>query len=140
MSKWYLYEDDEVIGPFGEEQLRNRIDEETLVCEAGEENWQAAGNVPELESLFVDHAQQKQHQDVAQESEPSPATDDSARGSDRDGESTKTIEPTLEELQSICERANSDELMEQYEDHWDDYDAEERRVILAEIDNRGLMD
>lgn len=141
MTKWYLYVDEEVIGPFTKDQLRERLDEETLVCEAGSEDWQSAKDVPELTSLL---ASEEQASPNAGESASTPsATPSSTRATETAAEAEtkadETIEPTLESLQSICERADNDDLMEQYEQHWEKYDSEERRVILAEIDNRGLL-
>lgn len=135
MSKWYLYENEEVIGPFTKNQLRDRVDEETLVCEAGEEDWQPAAEVPELDGLFASSSQKTPSRESVEES-----SDHTASGEVSPDTEEETIEPTLDSLQSICERAENDELLKQYEKHWEEYDPEERRVILGEIDNRGLLD
>lgn len=134
MNKWYLYENEEVVGPFEPAELSERIDADTLVCRAGEEEWNPAGGVPDLEPVLREDEQP----------EPEPAErgteDQSGEWSSEETTEEEIIEPTLENLHEICEKAADRDLLEEHENHLDDYDEEERRLIREELERRGLSD
>ncbi len=138
MSRWYLYENEEVIGPFYKADLSGRIDPETLVCRAGEEEWNPAQSVPELNNL------------VSNDQSDSPETgsqDQSQQGNQHREEIDETqsdkniepIDPTLCNLRQICETASDRNLRYEYEKHQEDYDEKELELIRAELERRDLL-
>jgi hypothetical protein len=128
MSKWYLYENEEVQGPFEKPDLRGRINPESLVCRAGEEEWNPAESVPELEDLFTEPPTP----------EPSTTDSDSNAGATTE-DSVEPIEPTLENLREICEKASDRNLRYEYDHHSEEYDSEELEVIRSELERRSLL-
>jgi hypothetical protein len=127
MSKWYLYENEEVVGPFEPSGLSGRIDEDTLVCRAGQEEWNHAGKVPELQSILRED--EREQPDSGGEQTPESQSEDTEE---------EIIEPTLENLRSICEKASDRNLLEEHEQHLDEYDEYERRILREELERRGL--
>ena len=128
MSKWYLYENEEVQGPFEKPDLRGRIDPESLVCRAGEEEWNPAESLPELEDLFAESPTPE-----------SSASDGASEAGSPTEDSVEPIEPTLENLRELCEKASDRNLRYEYDQHSEEYDIEELEVIRSELERRGLL-
>lgn len=129
MSQWYLYENEEVVGPFEPADLSGRIDENTLVCRAGQEEWNPAAEVPELQSVLAD--------DEGDQTNPGSGQGPSTEA---DVSEEEIIEPTLENLRRISEKASDRDLIEEHEQHLDAYDDHERRILREELEQRGLTD
>lgn len=131
MNKWYLYENEEVVGPFDPGDLSGRIDEDTLVCRAGEEEWNPAGEVADLRDVLREE-EEPRDVDVDPVDQPDDAGDEET--------TEEVIEPTLDNLVEICERASDRTLITEFEQHRQEYDDEERRILREELEERGLGD
>ncbi|MFB6355601.1 MAG: hypothetical protein ABEJ65_03695, partial [bacterium] len=46
---------------------------------------------------------------------------------------TGDIQPTLNDLQRICDQATDDQLIREYQEFWDTYDNQEQRVIRKQM-------
>lgn len=144
MTKWYLYKNEEVIGPYPTDDLERRISKDTRVCRAGEKEWNRAVEVPELQSVLKQgesknsaETKRSSRKDQSQKIVSQNQTK-TTEGSEEDD--IDSIEPTLENLVEICEKADGGDLIREYESFWTEYDDMERKIILEEIDERGLSD
>lgn len=131
MKEWYVRHEGEVLGPFPSDEIQKYLKPDSLVCESGSGQWRKARNVASLKPIVKKTNTRSETEGIHLPDSGSSSTT---------GREEKPIEPTLETLREISERANNDELLEQYEKHWDQYDSKERRVIFREIENRGLLD
>lgn len=129
MSGWYLYENEEVVGPFEPTELTGRIDEDTLVCRAGQEEWNPAAEVPDLQSVLLEN----------ERNQPGP-WEGRKQESATEAPEEEIIEPSLENLRRICEKASDRDLLEEHEQHFDAYDDYERRILREELERRDLSD
>ncbi len=125
MTEWYIYEDQEVHGPFEYDNLCEKIGPKTLVCPAGTENWEQAGKLEQLAGCFESQ--------TAATPTPKNEAESTARPE-------VLPEPTLEALRTICQHATSADLQRQYREFWDSYDRQEQRIIRNELGNRGDWD
>ncbi len=134
MSKWYVYDDDEVIGPFATDELVGQIESETLVCPAGSEEWKKAEEIEALQEFFG----KPQAPPSAPPGEQVKETEQTEAESDQaPGEPEK---PTLNKLNAICQQATDDELTREYEKFWEEYDSPEQRIIRNEMVTRDLWE
>lgn len=142
MSTWYIYENEEVLGPYNPEDLTDYLEEDTLVCRAGEKEWQEAGNVPELANILTDEApgdgnksRQKTTEDPlsgqTKQNEPKETTSD---------DEEEIIEPTLKNFLEICEGASDNDLLNEYESNFQEYDAQEKQILVDELQRRNLIE
>lgn len=131
MAEWYLYENNEVIGPFTPEDLTDRLQSDTLVCKAGQENWRDAADVPELNAILEEPPETESPDRTAFEEEESTA--------EESDQSVESIEPTLDKLKSICEKASDQNLLREHESFLDEYGRYEKEIILEEINQRNLL-
>lgn len=122
MNKWYVYENDEVVGPFAREELADRIDPETLVCPAGEEDWIKAEGIEELSTLL----------NTTEKESPAAEVKEPAENK------SEPPVPTLEKLRTICKQASNEELAREFQEFWDEYDSQERRLLRNEMVNRNI--
>lgn len=124
MKKWYYYENDEVIGPFSEEDLIEKISPDTLLCPAGEENWQPAHEYPEIQSCFEEdnpsaeetdrsNGEEKQNSSLnvpeEQSTKKEPADTPIEERSGEPTESEEKIESAEPKAESKPEQAEPDE-------------------------------
>ncbi|MFB6344790.1 MAG: DUF4339 domain-containing protein [bacterium] len=140
MAQWYLYEEDNVRGPFDQTQLKEKVTRDTLVCQAGSDDWKPAGDVPELHDLIRSSSSGDSESAACRDRNSSDHADHSGdtQGDSPDGE--KPIDPTLDNLRAICERAQNEELIAEYNHHWEGYDSTEQQLILNEMRKRNLLE
>lgn len=151
-GKWYIYENDEVVGPFSVEELGDRLSKETLVCRAGSEEWNEAREVDDLQEVFAEddsglRMASSPTSSSAQETDQGASAEKSVSEGDRsqEGEQSEPIQesqdlqPTLDELLKICQHAENRELVREFKEHWDEYDRAEKRVIRNEMKSRGIF-
>lgn len=127
--------DDEVRGPYSTEQLEGKITEDTLVCRAGDEEWQNAADVPTFSAMF---------EALDTPTDPSPdgtssIPSNSATKSDQKIEIDE-IEPTLNELHKITRHATTEDIKREYNEFWSEYDSREQRILRNEMIDRGIWD
>jgi len=160
MKKWYYYENDDVIGPFSEEELIEHISPETLLCPAGEEDWKPANEYPGIKRYLDtdDPDSQETSQKPPRSELQLPETQSPARETDKnatehtkteprgdngesqpDERSEETLQPTLETLTRIAREANAEDLLREFKHHWDEYDREEQKIIYLEMKHLGIL-
>lgn len=139
MGKWYIYENEEVVGPFEVSQLEGRVTRGTLVCRAGEEDWEKADEIKEFQSLF-------ESSDSKLTLEQTPSTEQcdnsfkDSKSNKEEHENLEEVKPTLEGLANICQHAENDELIREYKSFWQRYDRKEKNIIRIELENRGIFE
>ncbi len=138
MSGWYLYENEEVRGPFETEDLQGKLRKEVLVCRAGEKKWRKASNVEALNDLLAEPN--------SPGASTGPSSVSSARGEKRETGSTSgaydnenIIEPTLDNFLALCEKASDRDLLNEYETNLTEYDSLEREILVDELQRRDLI-
>ena len=142
MTQWYTYKDSEVQGPFEQAEICEMIDRKTLVCPAGTENWEAAGQLPELSDCFsrpTDSSPDKQPGESL--GKKPPEQEDGAQNqpeSEKETSSGITLEPTLQNLRTLCQHATDSDLEREYNEFWDEYDKKEQRLLRNEMGGRGI--
>ena len=145
--RWYAYLDGEVQGPFEKEKLAGKISPEIQVCPAGSEDWQKAGEVEELKSIFEEKKQEKtpappEPSKEEEQTDQSKKTTTSRTSQEKDSGDTELGEPpeipTLKDLHMISKQAADDELTREYEEFWDEYDRAEKRILRNEMIDRSI--
>lgn len=141
MNQWYLYEDEEVKGPFDKDELSGRVDPESLICRAGKEEWNPAESIPELKDLFLDDSPTSPGTISPEGSsqEDQPQKEQSVNTETKSEKSIDPIAPTLDNLREICEQVSDQDLRIEHEQHRDQYDERELKVIRSEMERRGLL-
>jgi hypothetical protein len=136
MSQWYLYVNEEVTGPFDPSDLQNELEEDTLVCRAGEEEWQKAGTVPELNELLTPDTQPEPTETTTTGTQESETNEEEL---DQVTDEETIIEPTLENFLDICEQASDQNLLNEYENNLSEYDSQERTILIDELKRRDIF-
>lgn len=129
MSKWYVYRDDEVIGPFATDELVGQIEADTMVCPAGSEEWSEAQEVEELQEYVT-----------AAEPPPAAPETETKKSDETSSDESAPEKPTLNKLKVIAQQATNEELEREYNEFWDKYDSQEKRIIRNEMVTRNLWE
>lgn len=177
-KNWYIYHNDEVMGPFPFEDLEGRLTPDTHVCPEDGDDWYRAGDIegfePALQPKFrEDSASQDdslgsstdQTTSTSQQETSSTTTAQQQSGgsldqdyqtgtSDEDGSTDQSdssyeevdeeqvdasdVEPTLDTLYNIAQQASDEDLVREYNEFWHEYDANEQKTIMNEIERRGI--
>jgi hypothetical protein len=122
MKDWYIYEDDEVVGPFNGPELAGKIEPDTLVCPAGEEEWKKASEREDVKPFLG-----------------TPGEDEEEETHDDEEIVVGNLEPNLETLTRIAREANAEDLQREFQEHWEEYDREEQKIIYQEMEHLGIL-
>lgn len=149
---YFVYQDDQVYGPYTPQDLMSFVTPDTLVCLEGAEEWQRAGDVPELAPFLPAPAETETAAAPAAVEEvapapapevpaaapvfapgPAPAAAPPAR------RPPPGLPPKLQELWHICANSPLELLQAQKQQHWAEYFPTEQEVIAAELARRGKI-
>lgn len=137
MKEWYIYEDDEVVGPFEGPELADHIDPDTLVCPAGSDEWKKASERSEVRPFLSPDDSEETNEPDTSKNEASPDEKD-VQTTDEDVEAGE-LEPTLNNLERIAREASAEELKREFQHYWDDYDRKEQQIIYREMKHLDIV-
>ncbi|RMH54641.1 MAG: hypothetical protein D6679_13125 [Candidatus Hydrogenedentota bacterium] len=146
MTRFYLFRDGEVDGPYEGNDLVGRVRADEPVCVEGEAEWREASAFPELFGSSAvspplpatnNPGQSERSESVAVEagSTSSPVAQPSVPAEEKKGTEGGI---DLERLEKICRAAGDDLLLRQKKKHWREYYPSEQAVIEKEILRRNL--
>ena len=138
MKEWYLYEDDDVVGPFTGPELADKIEPDTLICPAGSEEWKKASERPEVQPYLGDDEETGEPTDEPAEPSAQQQPDETESG-DSFEVPVGDLEPTLDNLKRIAREANAEDLRREFQEYWDEYDRKEQQIIYQEMEHLGIL-
>lgn len=139
MKEWYIYEDDEVVGPFTGPELADKIEPDTLVCPAGSEEWKQASERPEVQPYLGQDEEEETDESPAEPSEPTDQQQDTSDSEESFEVPVGDLEPTLDNLKRIAREANAEDLRREFQEFWDEYDRKEQQIIYQEMEHLGIL-
>lgn len=122
MNRYYIYLE-EVVGPYGLEEITPFLHWELQVCREGQDAWQRASEVLELAAILATPTP------VENTAPPEPKWVEGP---------PEELPPGLKQFWTICRNADDELLKQQKKKNWSQYFANEKLILSDELERRGF--